>query len=103
MRLDTTGPACFRQATTATRDPGRRRPQAAAAAEQRGPAPSPVAEARRRPCSWSSVPLKRGRHPPTQRVRSDSDPCTVVNIHPRRPPAQPAAHHRTAPPNESFL
>gem|GEM_PF-2378033 len=48
IRLDTTGPACFPQATTATRDPGRRRPQAAAAAQQRDPAPPPVAEARRR-------------------------------------------------------
>ena len=44
IRLDTTGPACFRQATTATRDPGQRRPQAATAAQQRDPAPPPVAE-----------------------------------------------------------
>ena len=33
MRLDTTGPACFPQATTATRDPGQRRPQAAPQAD----------------------------------------------------------------------
>jgi len=51
MRLDTTGPACFPQATTATRDPGQTRPQAATAAGPRNPAPTPVAEARRRPCS----------------------------------------------------
>jgi len=44
IRLDTTGPACFRQATTATRDPGQRRPQATTAAQQRHPAPPPVAE-----------------------------------------------------------
>ena len=41
IRLDTTGPACFRQATTATRDPGQRRPQATTATRQRNPAPPP--------------------------------------------------------------
>jgi len=42
IRLDTTGPACFPQATTATRDPGRRRPQAATAAQPPDPAPPPL-------------------------------------------------------------
>ena len=61
MRLDTTGPACFPQATTATRDPGQTRPQAATAAEPPDPAPTPVAEARRRRRPFTML-LTSGAH-----------------------------------------
>jgi len=81
IRLDTTGPACFREATTATRDPGRRRPQAATAAQQRDPPPPPVAE----------------RPPEAPALHHDFDfqAPSGAHAHDRRPPTRPSH----APPN----
>ena len=104
IRLDTTGPACFRQATTATRDPGQRRPQATTATRQRDPALPPRCRA---PAGGPALDLRR---PPNAAASRPSDVCAVTRTGARSCPAStagrqraPATHHRTAPPSESFL
>jgi len=49
------------------------------------------------------VPIKRGRQPPTRRMRSDSDPRAVVNTETAGRQRAPDPLSRTAPPSGSFL
>ena len=67
------------RSTTATRDPGQRRPQATTATRQRDPAPPPRCRA---PAGGPALDLRRPPNAaasrPPQRVRSDSDRCAVL-------------------------